>query len=231
MSKHKNWSRLRSPSSASSLTSQRGRVSTVSQGGHSVEGEQPCCPAAWGPHQRALSWVHAAALPTGSAPKREAQRGVCGGGVFLEAKSYCLQAGNTNLRQTIMRYLRNTDCGIGREYVAQHCPFQKVNLWGKQGGHLPRTLTLRASLVVGLTQWIGPLFLTEVCHLKWKSICFQMVRISHSTGLPAKARLGNAGEPDRTLTNPQGAMKAWKICFSALSYRYFPHICRINNSK
>lgn len=46
-----------------------------------MEGEQPCCPAAWGPRQRARSWVHAAALPMGSAPKREAQRGVWGEGI------------------------------------------------------------------------------------------------------------------------------------------------------
>jgi len=34
-----------------------------------------------GPHQGALSWVHAATLPVGSAPKREAQGEMCGEGI------------------------------------------------------------------------------------------------------------------------------------------------------
>ena len=69
------------------------------------------------------------------------------------------------------------------------------------------------SLVVGLTQLISPLFLTKVSHLRWRIICFQNVRISHSTGLPVRVRLGNAEEPDSgtsvsTLTTSQGAVKA-----------------------
>lgn len=69
-------------------------------------------------------------------------------------------------------------------------------------------LTPRASLVIGLHQLISPLFLNKVSHLKWKIICFQMVRISYSRVHP-----GNVGETDpqtnvSTQTAPQGAMKA-----------------------
>lgn len=71
----------------------------------------------------------------------------------------------------------------------------------------------KASLVVGLNQLISPLFLTKVSRLRWRIICFQKVRISHSTGLLIRVRLGNAEEPDSgtnvsTLTTSQGAIKA-----------------------
>ena len=82
-----------------------------------------------------------------------------------------------------------TDGSTGRDDVVQLCILHKIHLWRKQRGGLPRIGTLRASLGVGLCQLISPLFLAKVSHLKWRIICFQKVRLSHSTGL------GNAEKP------------------------------------
>lgn len=72
--------------------------------------------------------------------------------------------------------------------------------------------------LVGLIQLISPLFLTNVSHLKWRVICFQMVRISHS----GRVHPGNMGEPDpqtnvSTRTAPQGAVKKLETFVSMLS--------------
>lgn len=80
-----------------------------------------------GPLQEALGLVHAAALPMGSAPKHEAQEGGCGEGIS-GGKVSLLAGGKCKPEANHHENLRNTDCGVGREDVAQHCTLEKISL-------------------------------------------------------------------------------------------------------